>query len=43
MSQRNELGTKSEIDGVSKWLIHRAALQAPESLSSRLEEEWLAD
>ena len=43
MSQRNEPWTESEIDGVSKWLIHHAALQAPESLSSRLEEEWLAD
>jgi hypothetical protein len=43
MSQRNERSMQSEIDGVSKWLIHHAALQAPESLSSRLEEEWLAD
>jgi hypothetical protein len=43
MSQRNEGWTESEIDDVSKWLIHHAALQAPESLSSRLEEEWLAD
>jgi len=43
MSQRNERWTESEIVGVSKWLIHHAALQAPESLSSRLEEEWLAD
>ena len=43
MSQRNEGWTESEIDGVSRWLIHHAALQAPESLSSRLEEEWLAD
>jgi hypothetical protein len=43
MSQRNESWTESERDGVSKWLIHRAALHAPESLSLRLEEEWLAD
>jgi len=43
MSLRNEGWTESEINGVSKWLIHHAALQAPESLSSRLEEEWLAD
>jgi len=43
MSQRNDRWTEFEIDGVSKWLIHHAALQAPESLSSRLEEEWLAD
>jgi hypothetical protein len=43
MSQRNAGWTESEIDGVFGWLIHHAALQAPESLSSRLEEEWLAD
>jgi hypothetical protein len=43
MSQRNERSMPSELEGVSKWLIHHAALQAPESLSSRLEEEWLAD
>ena len=43
MSQRNERWMESEVDGVFKWLIHHAALQAPESLSSRLEEEWLAD
>jgi TonB family protein len=29
--------------GVSQWLIHHAASRAPESLSQRLEEEWLAD
>ena len=33
MSQRN----------VTQWLIHHAAQHAPESLSERLEEEWLAD
>ena len=33
MSQRN----------VCHWLIHHAASRAPESLSQRLEEEWLAD
>jgi TonB family protein len=38
MSQRNVRS-----DGVSHWLIHRAARRAPESLSQRLEEEWLAD
>jgi hypothetical protein len=43
MSQRDERSMHQEMDRVSKWLIHRAALQAPESLSSRLEEEWLAD
>jgi hypothetical protein len=43
MSQRNERRTGSELEGVSHWLIHHAARRAPESLSSRLEEEWLAD
>jgi hypothetical protein len=43
MSQRNERSTHSELDGVTHWLIHHAARRAPESLSSRLEEEWLAD
>ncbi len=43
MSQRNELWTESEMDSVSHWLIHHAARRAPEFLSSRLEEEWLAD
>jgi len=28
---------------VTHWLIHHAALNAPASLSDRLEEEWLAD
>jgi hypothetical protein len=43
MSQRNERSTQLESDGVTHWLIHHAARRAPESLSSRLEEEWLAD
>jgi hypothetical protein len=43
MSQRNERSMQWEIDGVSHWLIHHAARRAPECLSSRLEEEWLAD
>ena len=43
MSQRNEQSTQSRLEGVSHWLIHHAARQAPESLSPRLEEEWLAD
>jgi len=43
MSQRNERSMQSEREGVTHWLIHRAARRAPESLSSRLEEEWLAD
>jgi hypothetical protein len=34
MSQRNQ---------VTQWLIHHAARRAPRHLSSRLEEEWLAD
>ena len=29
--------------GVAHWLIHHAAYQAPDWLSLRLEEEWLAD
>jgi protein TonB len=37
MSQRNVK------DSVSQWLIHHAARRAPQSLSERLEEEWLAD
>ena len=31
------------LNGVSLWLIQRAAHRAPESLSLRLEEEWRAD
>jgi periplasmic protein TonB len=30
-------------DGFARWLIQRAARNAPPSLSERLEEEWLAD
>src|SRR5882757_944704 len=30
-------------EAVSPWLIQHAACRAPESLSRRLEEEWLAD
>jgi hypothetical protein len=43
MSRRNERSTQPESDGVADWLIRHAAHQAPECLSSRLEEEWLAD
>jgi TonB family protein len=43
MSQRNERSTQPELGGVTHWLIHHAARRAPESLSSRLEEEWFAD
>ena len=43
MSQRNERSMQPELDGVTHWLIHHAARRAPECLSSRLEEEWLAD
>src|SRR5258708_30403977 len=31
------------IDGFSRNLVHCAAQRAPETLSERLEEEWLAD
>lgn len=43
MSQRNERSTQPNLDGVTHWLILHAARRAPESVSSRLEEEWLAD
>jgi len=43
MSQRNQRSTQLELEGATRWLIHHAARRAPESLSSRLEEEWLAD
>jgi TonB family protein len=43
MSQRNERSTRSHSGSVTHRLIHLAAHRAPESLSSRLEEEWLAD
>ena len=43
MSQRNERSTQPELESVTRWLIHHAARGAPEYLSSRLEEEWLAD
>lgn len=43
MSQRSERWGEPDIEGVSHWLIHHAARRAPEALSSRLEEEWLAD
>jgi hypothetical protein len=43
MSRRNEQSTQLELDGVSYWLIHHAARRAPECLTSRLKEEWLAD
>jgi hypothetical protein len=43
MSQRNERSTQPKLEGATHWLIHHAARGAPESLSSRLEEEWLAD
>src|SRR5580658_7774852 len=43
MSQRNERSTQTDLSSVPRWLIHQAAGRAPETLSSRLEEEWLAD
>ena len=43
MSRRNHRSTQPELEGVSHWLIHHAARRAPECLSSRLDEEWLAD
>jgi TonB family protein len=43
MSQPYERSTHPDLEGVTHWLIHHAAHRAPDSLSSRLEEEWLAD
>jgi TonB family protein len=43
MSQGKERSRRTDLDGVTHWLIHQSAQRAPESLSSRLEEEWLAD
>ncbi len=43
MSQRHEPSMRPNFSGTTHWLIHQAARRAPESLSSRLEEEWLAD
>ncbi len=43
MSQRNERSTQPHLDGVTHWLISHAARRAPESLCSRLEEEWFSD
>jgi TonB family protein len=43
MSQRNDRSTRPHFSRVTHWLIHQAAHRAPESLSARLEEEWLAD
>ena len=43
MSQRNERSTPLDLEGMTAWLIHHASRRAPDSLSSRLEEEWLAD
>jgi hypothetical protein len=43
MSQRNDRAAQTELVGVTQWLIHHAVHRAPDCLSSRLEEEWLAD
>ena len=43
MSQRNGRSTKPESGSIALWLIHYAARRAPGCLTSRLEEEWLAD
>lgn len=43
MSQRNAQSTRPSSSSLSQWLIHQAARGAPEDLSPRLEEEWLAD
>jgi TonB family protein len=41
-SQGDPVDSRST-DGLSHWLIHRAALRGPDTLRERLEEEWLAD
>jgi TonB family protein len=43
MSQRKGRSMHADLNGVTHWLILHAARRAPESLSSRLQEEWLAD
>jgi len=43
MSQRHERSMRPDCNGASHWLIRRAAHRVPSALSSRLEEEWLAD
>jgi TonB family protein len=43
MSQRNERATRPHLSDLNHWLVYQAAHRAPEALSSRLEEEWLAD
>jgi hypothetical protein len=42
-NQGNERSIRAERDLVARWLVRYAAHRAPEFLSSRLEEEWLAD
>jgi hypothetical protein len=43
MSRRNAESMQVGLNGMTQWLIRRAAQCAPEGLASRLEEEWLAD
>ena len=43
MGQTSERSTQPEREVVTQWLVHQAARRAPACLSSRLEEEWLAD
>jgi hypothetical protein len=43
MSQRNGRSKQADLGGMTHWLIHQAAHRAPETLSARLKEEWLAD
>lgn len=43
MSKPIERSMRPQTDGLTHWLIRHAAHRAPELLSSRLEEEWLAD
>jgi hypothetical protein len=43
VSSQRFSGDAGSLDGLSRLLIHRAARHAPDSLSERLEEEWLAN
>lgn len=43
MSQRTGRSAHTNLGQVTRWLIRQAAHRAPQSLVSRLEEEWLAD
>jgi hypothetical protein len=43
MGRKDVRMTPRDFSSATHWLIRRAARRAPQDLSSRLEEEWLAD